>query len=39
MYEWDSQHGEMEIYDKQGNHKGSYNPKTKEKNQQLRAER
>ncbi|MCZ6168034.1 colicin E3/pyocin S6 family cytotoxin [Campylobacter ureolyticus] len=39
MYEWNSQHGEMEIYDKQENHKGSYNPKTKEKNQQLRAER
>ena len=31
IFEWDSQHGEMEIYDKQGKHQGSYNPKTKEK--------
>jgi hypothetical protein len=31
IYEWDSQHGEYEIYSKQGNHEGSYNPKTGEK--------
>ncbi len=30
IYEWDSQHGEMELYDKQGKHKGAYNPKTGE---------
>ena len=30
IYEWDSQHGEMELYDKRGNHKGSYNPKSGE---------
>ena len=31
IYEWDSQHGEFEIYNKQGKHKGSYNPTSGEK--------
>ena len=31
IYEWDYQHGDIEIYDKRGKHKGSINPKTKEK--------
>ncbi|WP_160715435.1 DUF6443 domain-containing protein [Chitinophaga solisilvae] len=26
--EWDSQHGEIEVYDKQGNHQGAYDPET-----------
>jgi RHS repeat-associated protein len=31
--EWDSQHGELEVYDKTGKkHKGGYNPETGEKN-------
>ena len=30
--EWDSQHGELEVYDKSGkNHKGAFNPKTGQK--------
>ena len=29
IYEWDYQHGDIEIYDKRGKHKGSINPKTK----------
>ena len=28
IYEWDSQHGDLEIYNKQGKHKGSINLKT-----------
>ena len=29
IYEWDYQHGEVEIYDKTGkNHKGGFDPKT-----------
>ena len=26
--EWDSQHGEVELYDKRGRHKGAYDPET-----------
>ncbi|WP_343745230.1 CHC2 zinc finger domain-containing protein [Chitinophaga sp.] len=26
--EWDSQHGEIEVYDKQGDHQGAYDPET-----------
>jgi hypothetical protein len=26
--EWNSQHGEVELYDKRGKHKGAYNPVT-----------
>jgi hypothetical protein len=37
IYEWDSQHGEFEIYDKQGNHLGSYNPRTKEKKPKVKG--
>ena len=29
--EWDSQHGEIEVYNKQGDHKGAFNPETGEK--------
>ena len=28
IYEWDYQHGELEKYDKFGNHMGAFNPKT-----------
>ncbi|GAA1942673.1 colicin E3/pyocin S6 family cytotoxin [Kitasatospora viridis] len=28
IYEWDSQHGEIEMYDKQGKHLGAYDPNT-----------
>lgn len=28
--EWDSQHGDVEVYDKQGKHQGSANPETGE---------
>ncbi|MFI8222755.1 colicin E3/pyocin S6 family cytotoxin [Pseudomonas sp. NPDC085632] len=28
IYEWDSQHGKVEIYTKQGKHLGEYDPKT-----------
>jgi hypothetical protein len=28
--QWDSQHGRVELYDKQGNHKGEYDYKTGE---------
>ncbi len=32
LAEWDSQHGELEVYDKTGKkHKGAYNPETGEK--------
>jgi len=30
IYEWDSQHGAVEMYDKQGKHLGEYNPETGE---------
>ena len=30
IYEWDNQHGAVEIYDKQGKHLGEYNPETGE---------
>jgi hypothetical protein len=30
IYEWDSQHGAVEMYDKQGNHLGEYDPETGE---------
>jgi len=30
IYEWDSQHGAVEIYDKQGKHLGEFNPETGE---------
>jgi hypothetical protein len=28
IYEWDSQHGKVEAYDKQGKHKGEFDPDT-----------
>lgn len=28
IYEWDTQHGAVEIYDKQGKHLGEFNPET-----------
>ena len=28
IYEWDSQHGTVEKYDKRGNHLGEFDPKT-----------
>lgn len=28
ILEWDSQHGDVEVYDKRGNHKGSADPQT-----------
>ena len=28
IYEWDSQHGEVEMYDKRGRHLGSFDPET-----------
>ncbi|WP_213937445.1 colicin E3/pyocin S6 family cytotoxin [Pseudomonas sp. dw_612] len=28
IYEWDSQHGKVELYTKQGKHLGEYNPET-----------
>lgn len=30
IYEWDSQHGKVELYTKQGKHLGEYNPETGE---------
>jgi len=30
IFEWDSQHGAVEMYDKQGKHLGEYNPETGE---------
>lgn len=30
IYEWDSQHGAVEMYDRQGKHLGEYNPETGE---------
>ncbi|QVM92058.1 S-type pyocin domain-containing protein [Pseudomonas entomophila] len=30
IYEWDSQHGAVELYDKQGKHLGEFNPETGE---------
>ncbi|MFZ3279722.1 colicin E3/pyocin S6 family cytotoxin, partial [Pseudomonas sp.] len=30
IYEWDSQHGKVEMYTKQGKHLGEYDPKTGE---------
>jgi hypothetical protein len=30
IFEWDSQHGTVEMYDKQGKHLGEYNPETGE---------
>lgn len=30
IYEWDSQHGAIELYDKQGKHLGEFNPETGE---------
>ncbi len=30
ILEWDSQHGEVEVYDRQGNHKGAADPDTGE---------
>lgn len=30
IYEWDSQHGAVEVYDKQGRHLGEFNPNTGE---------
>ena len=30
IYEWDSQHGAVEIYDSQGKHLGEFNPETGE---------
>lgn len=29
--EWDSQHGEIEVYNKKGEHQGAYDPETGEK--------
>ncbi|NBI43654.1 hypothetical protein GVX76_09220 [[Haemophilus] felis] len=28
IFEWDSQHGELEMYDKRGRHLGAFDPKT-----------
>lgn len=28
LYEWDHTHGDIEVYDGRGNHKGSMNPTT-----------
>ena len=28
IYEWDSQHGKVEVYDKRGTHKGEFDPNT-----------
>jgi hypothetical protein len=30
IYEWDSQHGKVELYTKQGKHLGEYDPETGE---------
>jgi hypothetical protein len=30
IYEWDSQHGAVEMYDKQGKHLGEFDPETGE---------
>ena len=30
IFEWDSQHGTVEMYDKQGKHLGEFNPETGE---------
>ncbi|MBU0632389.1 colicin E3 [bacterium] len=30
IYEWDYQHGDVEVYNKRGQHKGSINPETKQ---------
>ncbi|TWI93802.1 RHS repeat-associated protein, partial [Mucilaginibacter frigoritolerans] len=31
--EWDRQHGEVEVYDKQGNHQGAWDPESGEENE------
>jgi hypothetical protein len=31
--EWDSQHGEVEVYNKNGKHQGTWNPETGEENE------
>ena len=30
IYEWDNQHGTVELYDRQGKHLGEFNPVTGE---------
>ena len=38
--EWDRQHGEVEVYDKQGNHQGAWDPESGEENKgKQRADR
>lgn len=39
IYEWDYQHGKVEVYDKQGNHLGEYDPDTGEKTGDAKPER
>ncbi|MFY9962963.1 colicin E3/pyocin S6 family cytotoxin [Pseudomonas sp.] len=39
IYEWDSQHGAVEMYDKQGKHLGEYNPETGEQNKPAKPRR
>jgi RHS repeat-associated protein len=37
--EWDSQHGEVEVYNKRGKHQGAYNPNSGEKLKDAKAGR
>ena len=39
IYEWDSQHGAVEIYDSQGNHLGEFNPETGEQTKRAKPGR
>jgi hypothetical protein len=39
VYEWDYQHGAVEVYDKQGNHLGEFDPETGEQTGEAKPER
>lgn len=39
IYEWDSQHGAVEIYDSQGKHLGEFNPETGEQTKRAKPGR
>ncbi|AZE10724.1 Colicin E3 [Pseudomonas chlororaphis subsp. aureofaciens] len=39
IYEWDSQHGAVEIYDKQGKHLGEFDPETGEQTRPVKPGR
>jgi len=39
IYEWDSQHGAVELYDKQGKHLGEFDPVSGEQNKPAQPDR